>query len=51
MHVRQLIVRISKVTLSPVLHVNADDAEAVVHDVVCFRLSEWNLVETFSSIY
>jgi 2-oxoglutarate dehydrogenase E1 component len=26
---------VAKVTLSPVLHVNADDAEAVVHAMIC----------------
>jgi 2-oxoglutarate dehydrogenase E1 component len=34
---------VAKVTLSPVLHVNADDAEAVVHAMILHWISECNL--------
>jgi hypothetical protein len=44
MDVPRLIVRIVAKVTSPVLHVNADDAEAVVHAMSLHWISECNLV-------
>jgi 2-oxoglutarate dehydrogenase E1 component len=38
---------VAKVTLSPVLHVNADDAEAVVHAMILHWISECDLRDVF----
>ncbi len=42
---------VAKVTLSPVLHVNADDAEAVVHAVEMALDYRMSLKKMFISIY
>ena len=42
---------VGKVTLSPVLHVNADDVEAVVHAVLLHWTLDLNLKEMYSLIY
>jgi 2-oxoglutarate dehydrogenase complex dehydrogenase (E1) component-like enzyme len=41
---------IAKVTESPVMHVNADDAEAVVHAIHLLLISERNSEKMFISI-
>jgi 2-oxoglutarate dehydrogenase complex dehydrogenase (E1) component-like enzyme len=42
---------VAKVTLSPVLHVNADDAEAVVHAMILHWISECDLHVMYLLIY